>query len=144
MGDAISAHDELTTPASDDQFILNDKSVPQTKRISHDNVFSVIKRIRTDIKALSNDTVAIDFDDTEEVTLTLTTTATFTTLNKVKGKHKIIHLDGGAADRTLNFPAWKFYSAKPTKITANKVAVLSLTCLGSTDALIRAVYSEQP
>ena len=143
MGDAISAFDELTTPASDDQFALNDKSVPKTKRISHDNLFSVIKRIRTDIKALANDTVIFDFDDNEEVTDTLTVNPTFTTSNRAKGKHKIIHRDGGASDRTFSLPAWIFYGTKPTKITANKKGVLSLTCLGTTEALVRAVFVEE-
>ena len=143
MGDAISAHTELTTPASDDEFILNDKDVSTTKKITHDNLFSVIKRIRTDIKAVTDDTVIFDFDDNEEITDTLTGNPTFTTSNRAKGKHKIIHLDGGASDRTFSLPAWIFYGTKPTKITANKKGVLSLTCLGTTEALVRAVFVEE-
>ena len=144
MGDAISAFDELTTPASDDQFAVNDKSVPKTKRISHDNLLSVIKRLRTDIKALANDTVILDFDDNEEVTLTLTGTSAFTTSNRAKGKHKIIHIDGGASARAISFAAWIFYSEKPTTTTANKKSILTLTCLGTTEALVRAVFVEEP
>lgn len=54
MGDAISAHDELTTPASDDEFVLVDKSVPKTKKITLQNYLKIID-ILTTITDLNSD-----------------------------------------------------------------------------------------
>ena len=143
MGDAISAFPGLITPQSNDEIAIVETATSTTKRQSHDNLHSNLKRLRTDIKALANDTVAIDFNDNEEVTITFTVNPTFTTSNRAIGKHKIIHIDPGASNRTVTFPSWIFYGTKPTTFKASKKSILSLTCLGTTDALIRAVFAEE-
>jgi hypothetical protein len=80
-------------------------------------------------------------------TLTLTTNAIFTTLNRAPGRQVVLSITNDAsADATLTFPAWKFMNAsgEPATLTAFKEALLSLTCLGTTDEDIRAVWIEEP
>ena len=53
-------------------------------------------------------------------------------------------MDSNGSANTLTFSeAWVFYGTKPTATTADKKSILSLSCLGATEALCRAVYVEQ-
>ena len=89
-------------------------------------------------------TTDIDFDDNEEETLSLTGNVTFTGSNYGIGKHKTIHITSDASARTFTFPTnWKFLGTKPTETVASKVSALSLTCLGSAEADVRAVFTEE-
>ena len=111
-----------------------------------DNTITGIKKLDTDIDVLTEDvsgTTNIDFDDNEEETLSLTANIIFTGSNMGIGKHKTIHITSDASARTFTFPAWKFLGATPTTTVASKVSALSLTCLGSAIADVRAVFTEE-
>lgn len=77
-------------------------------------------------------------------TMTLTGNVSFITSNRGNGKFVTIRLIPGASDRTLTFPGgWKFIGEKPTKISANKVGMLSMTFFGTSDADCIVGYAEE-
>ena len=149
MGDAISAFDELTTPASDDQLALNDKSIPQTKRISHDNLFSNIKRVRYNPTTLTfSATLTIDFDAEEKQKLTLTGISTLSMSNRADGKSKTLYIVADTVDRVLTLPTGmhRIGDADTTSltITANKRGVLTFDIVGgNADSDIWWAYAEK-
>ena len=74
----------------------------------------------------------------------LTGDLTFTASNLVTSRELRLRLICGDTTRALTFPSdWKFLSIKPSSITASKVAVLSLTAFGSTNAEVIVAYVEQ-
>jgi hypothetical protein len=92
-------------------------------------------------------TVTLDFNHADAIrTLDLTGDVTFAAVsNKAATKQKVVIITAGASTRNLTFPAWTFIgAAAPTSIAANKTAVLSLYCSGTTEASIIATYSVQP
>tara|TARA_R100001530_G_scaffold132452_1_gene104894 strand:+ start:135 stop:1292 length:1158 start_codon:yes stop_codon:yes gene_type:complete len=110
-----------------------------------DNIITGIHSLDTDIDTVAyGASVALDFDDNEEIILgELTGAITFTTSNRALGKHKTIHIDCDGTDRAFTFPSWVWIGAVPTTATANKRSVLSLTCLGTADTDIRAVFTSE-
>ena len=89
-------------------------------------------------------TTDLDFDTNEEEILSVTANLTFTGSNYGAGKHKTIFLDDDGSARTLTFPSgWVFIGSKPTALTASKNSVLTLTCLGSAEADVRASFAEE-
>jgi hypothetical protein len=77
-------------------------------------------------------------------TISLTGNLTFTTSNRANGRTVTIRLVCDSTQRTLTFPTdWKFVGSKPANIAASKVAVLSLTFFGATDADCIAAYGVQ-
>ena len=77
-------------------------------------------------------------------TISLTGNLTFTTSNRANGRTVTIRLVCDSTQRTLTFPTdWKFAGSKPANIAASKVAVLSLTFFGATDADCIAAYGVQ-
>ena len=90
-------------------------------------------------------TTDIDFDLADVRTITLTGNVTFTTSNKGAGKTKTLIITCDGTGRNFTFPAWiPLTVALPASIAANKVAVLTLTCTGTTDGSIVAGYAVQP
>jgi hypothetical protein len=92
-------------------------------------------------------TVALDLADLDgEVnTITLTGALELTTSNLANGRRTGLRLIPGASARTLTFPTdWKFVSAKPATLPANKVARLSIECHGTTNADVIAAIAIQP
>ena len=56
----------------------------------------------------------------------------------------MIHMDSDGSARTFTFPTnWVFYGTKPTTTVADKKSILSLSCLGSAEADVRAVFVEE-
>jgi len=111
-----------------------------------DNIITGIKSLDTDIDDLAwNASTVIDFDTNEEIELgEITGTTTFTTTNNAKGKHKVIHMDSNGSANTLTITeAWVWYGTKPTVTVADKKSILSLVCLGTADADVRAVFVEE-
>ena len=111
-----------------------------------DNIITGIKSLDTDIDTLAfNASTVVDFDTNEEIILgEITGTTTFTSTNRAKGKHKVIHMDSNGSANTLTFSeAWLFYGTKPTATVADKKSILSLTCLGSAVGDVRAVFVEE-
>jgi hypothetical protein len=78
-------------------------------------------------------------------TITLTGPLTITTSNLANGLVTGLRLIPGASARDLTFPAdWKFVSAKPATLHANKVARLTIECHGITNADVVAAIAIQP
>ncbi len=90
-------------------------------------------------------TTNIDFTAANFRTETLTGNVTFTTSNLAAGRSVTIRIIGDSSTRTLTFPAWKFVgAAAPASLAANKVAILTITSFGATDANCIAAYSAEP
>ena len=106
-----------------------------------DNVKNVINDLKTITYAAS---VALNFNDEELNTISLTGNITFTTSNLAIGRKKTIRIKSDASSRTLTFPAtWTFMGTKPTATTASKDSMLSLISYGTTDADVIAVFAEE-
>lgn len=78
--------------------------------------------------------------------IAITGTLTATTLTPTIGKNVEIKITGGASIRSLTWPAgWTWVgSAAPTTLAANKMALLTLLCFGTTDNDIIARWYVQP
>lgn len=71
-------------------------------------------------------------------------TLTFAGSNYTAGVSKTVIWNGGGSNRSVVFPAgWVFVSAKPTTLLANKRAVLTVTCHGTTEAECTAAWAVQ-
>lgn len=90
--------------------------------------------------------VEIDFNSDDYRTLTLDGNVEFTTANRGAGKSISIRIDADEANRNFTFPAgWTWLGiGAPASITANKTAVLTVTCFGAADADIIAAYAVEP
>lgn len=90
--------------------------------------------------------VVLNFAGSAFQTLTLGGDITFTTSNLAAGRSKTIRIIGDGSSRSLAFPVgWIFVgAAAPTTLAASKVAVLTMTSFGTTDANVIAAYSAQP
>lgn len=90
--------------------------------------------------------VAVDFDADGFKTVTLAGDIEFTTSNLAAGRSKTIRIVGDSSTRAFTFPAsWKFVgAAAPASLAANKVAILTLTSFGTTDADVIAAYAAEP
>ena len=110
-----------------------------------DNIITGIKSQIMDIDVLTyGATTDIDFDDNEVETLSITGNIEFTDSNNAIGKHKTLHMVSDGSARTFTFPSgWVFYGTKPTTTVASKKSILSLSCLGSAEADVRAVFVEE-
>jgi hypothetical protein len=91
--------------------------------------------------------VALDLAvrDGQVATITLTGSLELTTSNLANGRTTGLRLIPGASLRTLTFPAdWKFVSAKPASLPADKIARLTIECHGTTNADVLAAIAIQP
>jgi hypothetical protein len=78
-------------------------------------------------------------------TITLTGPLTLTTSNLANSRVTGLRLIPGASARDLTFPAdWKFVSAKPASLPADKIARLTIECHGTTNADVVAAIAIQP
>lgn len=91
-------------------------------------------------------TTNIDFASDDYRTVILTGNIEFTTSNRVAPRSVSIRIIGDGSIRTFIFPAaWKFIgTAAPASLAANKIAVLSVTSFGTTDANVVAAYAAEP
>lgn len=72
-------------------------------------------------------------------TIAATGAITFTTSNRVAGRHFEIRIAAGAAARTITWPAWvAFGAALPTTLAIGEVLTVAIRCMGTTDASIDA------
>lgn len=87
-------------------------------------------------------TVNLDFSGAQFQTVALTGDLTLTTSGLAGARTKTLRIVADGSSRNLTFPGtWTFVgSAAPASIGANKVALLSLTSFGTTDANVVAVY----
>jgi hypothetical protein len=78
-------------------------------------------------------------------TITLTGDLELTTSNLANGRATGLRLIPGASARDLTFPVdWKFVSAKPASLPADKVARLTIECHGTTNTDVVAAIAIQP
>ena len=82
--------------------------------------------------------------DRQYRTLTLAGDVAFTTSNLSAGRMVSIRILPGASQRAFTFPGeWDFLGTKPTTISANKTAALSLTFYGTSNDDCVAAYAVQ-
>lgn len=76
--------------------------------------------------------------------LALTGNITFTGNAYADTRKATLFISSDSVARTLAFPAgWVFIGTKPTELAANKNAVFTLECIGSTEADVRCAWGAQ-
>ena len=94
--------------------------------------------------ATATGTQNLDFTSQGYLTHSITGDITYTASNYAEGKSLTIRITSDGTARNLTFPTnWVFVGAKPTSIAASKVAVLSVTSFGATEANTVAAYAVQ-
>jgi len=94
--------------------------------------------------ATATGTQNLDFTSQGYLTHSITGNITYTASNYAEGKSLTIRITSDGTARNLTFPTnWVFVGAKPTSIAASKVAVLSVTSFGATEANTVAAYAVQ-
>jgi len=94
--------------------------------------------------ATATGTQNLDFTSQGYLTHSITGNITYTASNYAEGKSLTIRITSDGTARNLTFPTnWVFVGAKPTSIAASKVAVLSVTSFGATEANPVAAYAVQ-
>ena len=104
------------------------------------------KNVAINVNTLSTATGTQNIDFTSEGYLThsITGNITYTASNYAEGKSLTIRITSDGTARNLTFPTnWIFVGAKPTSIAASKVAALSVTSFGATEANCVAAYAVQ-
>lgn len=88
--------------------------------------------------------VTVDFSAEPLRIHTLSGDASYVSAGLAPGKSVTLWVSSGGAQRTVSFPAeWKFVSARPTTLAANKTAVLAITAFGGTDAQCVAAWANE-
>ena len=103
---------------------------------------------QTTAVATTTGAVALSFTDNKFQTVALTGDPTFSTSNRATARFLSLRIDANGGARTLAFSAsWKWigtdYSAG-ISLASGKIAILSLTCYGSAETDVVAVYAVQP
>lgn len=104
------------------------------------------KNVAINVNTLStaSGTQNIDFTSEGYLTHSITGNITYTASNYAEGKSLTIRITSDGTARNLTFPAnWIFVGAKPSSIAASKIAVLSVTSFGATEANTVAAYAVQ-
>lgn len=94
-------------------------------------------------------TIAVDMTPGKEFDgVVLTGNPTFNTANRANGLFKSIRIDSNGSSRTLSFNvSWKWLgvdNSAGATLASGKIGVLSLTCYGTAETDIVAVYAAQP
>ena len=104
------------------------------------------KNVAINVNTLStaSGTQNIDFTSEGYLTHSITGDITYTASNYAEGKSLTIRITSDGTTRNLTFPSsWVFVGSKPTSIAASKVAILSVTSFGATEANCVAAYAVQ-
>ena len=104
------------------------------------------KNVAINVNTLStaSGTQNIDFTSEGYLTHSITGNITYTASNYADGKSLTIRITSDGTTRNLTFPSsWVFVGSKPTSIAASKVAILSVTSFGATEANCVAAYAVQ-
>jgi hypothetical protein len=112
----------------------------------HVNGEITAKNVTINVNTLATATGTQNLDFTSEGYLThsITGNITYTASNYAIGRSLSIRIASDATQRSFTFPTgWVFVGAKPTAIAASKVAVLSITSFGTTEANCVASYAVQ-
>lgn len=90
--------------------------------------------------------IALNFFESDYRTLLLTGNISFNAQRHAPAKSVTVVIRNNQVTHTLSFPpSWIFLGAagRPTQLAAGKVGVLSITCFGTSDADVIAVWSAQ-
>ena len=104
------------------------------------------KNFTVNVNTLStaSGTQNLDFTSEGYLTHAITGNITYTASNYSAGRSLSIRITCDGTQRNLTFPAgWVFVGSKPATIAASKVAVLSITSFGATEANTVAAYAVQ-
>ena len=94
--------------------------------------------------ATASGTQELDFSSQGYLTHSITGNITYTATNYSAGKSLSIRVTSDGTARNLAFPTnWVFVGAKPSSIAASKIAILSVTSFGTTEANAVAAYAVQ-
>jgi hypothetical protein len=94
--------------------------------------------------ATASGTQDLDFTSQGYLTHLITGNITYTASNYSAGKSLTVRITSDGTARNLTFPTnWTFIGAKPTSIAAGKIAILSITSFGTTEANTVAAYAVQ-
>jgi hypothetical protein len=94
--------------------------------------------------ATASGTQNLDFTSQGYLTHSITGNITYTASNYAAGKSLSIRITCDGTQRNLTFPTnWVFVGSKPTAIAASKIAILSITSFGATEAETVAAYAVQ-
>lgn len=93
------------------------------------------------VHEITTTTVALDLDNNELESISISANTTFTTANRASGKSKTIRIITDSTLRTLTFPAWKFVGPTPADQAASKTGILTITAFGTADTDIVAAYA---
>ncbi len=106
-----------------------------------------LKHTKNIIHDLSSTSVEIDFDDDELQEINIFSNTIFTATNYEVGRTKVIKVVCDETLRTLAFPlGWRFIGGfgRPVSIVENKLAILTMTCFGSSESDVVAAFSSEP
>jgi hypothetical protein len=94
--------------------------------------------------ATASGTQNLDFTSNGYLTHLITGNITYTASNYAAGKSLSVKITCDGTQRNLTFPTnWVFVGSKPTSIAASKIAILSVTSFGATEAETVAAYAVQ-
>ena len=94
--------------------------------------------------ATATGTQNLDFTSQGYLTHSITGDITYTASNYAAGKSLSVRITCDGTQRNLTFPTnWVFVGSKPTAIAASKIAILSVTSFGATEANTVAAYAVQ-
>lgn len=137
---------EITPPIGGEEgFIRYNKDISAFQGYNG-TTWELLERVTTPPTQLdSTGTIDIDFSGaTLRTQGALTGDVTYTGSSYSAGSSVTIRVKNGSTERTLTFPAgWVFVGAKPTSITANKTAILTITSFGTTEADCVVAWAEQ-
>lgn len=90
-------------------------------------------------------TVTLDFSVGGQQVISLTGNITFAASNMTQGTSLKLIIKADSSTRNFTFPGWVFIGASaPASIAANKTAILTLECTGTTAGSVIASYAVQP
>jgi hypothetical protein len=94
--------------------------------------------------ATATGTQNLDFTSQGYLTHSITGNITYTASNYAAGRSLSVRITCDGTQRNLTFPTnWVFVGSKPTAIAASKIAILSVTSFGATEAETVAAYAVQ-
>lgn len=110
---------------------------------------SFVNLLGSGTESTTTGTIAIDLTPGKEFdSIVLTGDPTFNTANRANGLFKSIRIDSNGSSRSLTFNAsWKWLgldNSAGVTLASGKIAVLSLTCYGTAETDIVAVFAAQP
>jgi hypothetical protein len=106
-------------------------------------ISTAIKKYNTGTNAAAG-AIVLDLNAAPLQTIYINGNVSFTTANRAPGRAASVRISGDGTARNYTFDArWKFVGEKPTSIAASKIALLSLTCYGTSEQDVICMYGVQ-